>query len=75
MLYVPDNAKFKNLPRGLLLSIIYHTRRELFNELVAARDTALEARQLNNYDQLSISITEEFKNAVLKLPELKGNMY
>jgi len=72
MKYVPDGVLFKYLPRTYLLSVIYHVKNDIYQDLVNERNKELEKRNMNNYEKYSLFITEEFKGALVKLPELKG---
>ncbi len=74
MMFFPDHIRFESVARDLLLSFVYHVKRPMYEEFKSMRDREVEIRSLKNYHKFSVFITEEFKSAIVTLPELKGNL-
>ena len=70
--YIPSDAKFKFISRSFLLSVIYQVRRSTYEKLKNLRDEEEERKNFKNYESYSLDICSEFREDLLKLPELKG---
>ena len=72
MNYIPSGAKFKYLSRSFLLTVIYQVRRSLYEKLKGIRDAQEEKQNFKNYEEYSLDICSEFREDLLRLPEMKG---